>query len=112
MPVLAEQLPVFFQGKNIAVGIHSGFIQLILGNQRIAHFVAGIAEHQHHLLSSHSDSAKADCETVPGKDGENNSDSLSSQLLLHILRNRCNGRIISLRSRHNGFRYGDYISVP
>ena len=111
MFILSEKLSVLLQCKHIAVRINTGLIQLVQGDKLVAHFVAGIAEHQHYLLSAHSNSAQTDCKPVSGQNRENNADGLPAQLRSHILRNGFHRSVIPLRPCHHRLCHCDHVPV-
>ncbi len=111
MFILSEKFSVLLQRQHVAVGVDPRRVQLIEGDQFVTHFIAGITEHQHYLLRTLRNTAQADCKTVPGQNREDNADGLSTQLLLHILRDRLYGSIIALRPCHHGLGHRDHVPV-
>ena len=50
MLVFAEKFTVFFEGKNVAVGIDTRIVKLVIGEKVISYFIAGVAEHKNNFL--------------------------------------------------------------
>ena len=111
MQVLAEELTVTLQSQNIGVGIDLGFVQLVQGNQLIAHLVGGVAQHQNDLLAAAGNTAQADSKTVTGQDGENNTHGFTAQLGADILGNGIHGCVVTLSTGHDGLGQCHNVTV-
>ena len=109
---VAEQLPVFFQGQHVPVGVHALFVHHIRVDQVIAHLVGGIAQHKNDLLCALGNAPQADSEAVAAEDGENNAHRFTAQLFLYIGGNIVHGGIVALSTGHDGLGHGHYIPVP
>lgn len=68
MLVFTEQRPVFFQSQNVAVRVDARIVELIPGHEFVAHFVAGITEHENDLLCALCDAFQTNRKTGCGKE--------------------------------------------
>ena len=111
MGVGAEEVAVLLQSQNIGVGIHTGCVQLIQADQRIAHLVRGVGKHQYYLFCAGGNTAQANGETVTGENGEDDTDGLTAQLGADIGSNGIDGGVIALRTGDNRFRDSHNVTV-
>lgn len=111
MLVFTEQRPVFFQSQNVAVRVDARIVELIPGHEFVAHFVAGITEHENDLLCALCDAFQTNRKTVAGKNGENNADRTAAQFRTHVRGDILRRGVIALRARHDGFGDRDHVPV-
>ena len=77
----------------------------------VADFVCGVAEHQDNLLAALCDTAQADGKTVAAEDGENDTDSVTAELVAYIGGNIVYTCVVALGTGHNGFGHGHNVPV-
>ncbi len=111
MLVHAEVGPVLFQRKNVRVGVDVGRVELVEGQQAVADFVRRVGQHQDDLFAAPCDAAKADRETVPGQDREDDADGLSAEFFPDVVRNVVDGAVVALCASHDGLGHGDDVPV-
>ena len=109
--VLAKQLAITLQCQHVGVGIDAGLVNLIKGNEMIAHLVGGIAEHQYNLLGAAGDALEADGEAVAGQDGEHHAHGVATQLGLNVGSDGVDGSVVALGAGHDGLGQGNDVTV-
>ena len=93
---LAEQGAELLQRQHVAVGVDAGGVHRIEADERVAHLVGRIAEHQHHLAAALGDAAQQNGKAVARKDRENHADRTAAELGAHICGNIINACIVAL----------------
>ena len=110
--VLAKEFPIPLQGQHVAVGVDARFVQLIQGHQAVAHFVAGVAEHEDDLVRTLSDAPQADGKAVAGEDGQDDADGAGAELGTHVGGDVVHGGVVALRAGHHGLGDRDDVLIP
>ena len=111
MLAVAEQFAIFNKVQHIRVGVDAGLVDLVEGYQRIAHLVAGVAEHEDDLLATLRNTAKHDGEAVAGEDREDDTDGAAAELALYVCCDVVNAYIVALGSCDDGLRQSNDVAV-
>ena len=109
VPGFSEQAFKFLLSQHILIRVYALFIEKINVQQVVAHFVAGIAEHEDDLLCTFGHASEADGKSVPAENRENNSDGFSAQFSFHIGSQLVGSRIVGLGSCQDGFGHCENI---
>ena len=109
--VIAEELTVALQRKNVAIRIHACRIDLIERDHRVSNLVGGIAEHKHNLLCALGNAAQADRKTVTREDREQNTDGAAAELVSHVLGDRINRCIVTLCTCNDRLSHRNNVAV-
>ena len=112
-PVLlvSEQLPVLFFGQHVGVGVDPGSIQVVQGDQGIAHLIAGVGQLQPDLLCAFGDAPQADRKAVAGQDGEHYAEFPRREFGADVRCDVVHAHVVALGSCHDCFRHGDHVPV-
>ena len=108
---IAEQLAVAGLAEHVAPGVDARSVQLVLGDEVVAHLVAGVAEHKHDLFAAPGNAAQAYGETVAAEDGPNHAHRAAAQLLPNVAGNILNGGVVALAAGHHRLGNPDHVAV-
>ena len=108
---ITEQLAVARLGQHVAPGVYALFVQKVLVEQVVAHFIRGVAHQDIGLFEGFGNALQADGNAVAAEDREGEAHRVGAEFGGAVLCDGIGGGIVALASGHNGLCDGHDVFI-